>query len=154
MHSFLLSMISIKLSSVILSQGKDILPFSFWQQRNLDKSASSLKFLFEQSKTLDGQVHGSCTIHVCMMTHMPVIIMTSHLSSFPYILFIKAPLHPIGLEISQCTRKNPFLRKLCLKGHLRHLEDDMDWEKFTLVFKYQGCNLVHLCSFLHQLMVH
>ena len=56
-------MISINLSSVILSQGKDILPFSFWQQRNLDKSASSLKFLFEQSKTLDGQVHGSCTMY-------------------------------------------------------------------------------------------
>ena len=49
---------------------------------------------------------------------------------------------------------NPFLSKLCLKGHLRHLEDDMDWEKLTLVLKYQGGNLVHLCSFLHQLMVH
>ena len=41
-----------------------------------------------------------------------------------------------------------------LKGHLRHLEDDMDWEKLTLVLKYQGGNLVHLCSFLHQLMLH
>ena len=47
-----------------------------------------------------------------------------------------------------------FLGKLCLKGHHRHLEDDMDWEKLTLVLKYQGGNLVHLCSFLHQLMVH
>ena len=38
LQGFLLSMLGINLSSVFLNLGEDILPCSFWQQWNLDKS--------------------------------------------------------------------------------------------------------------------